>query len=159
MLQGCCHGGTAAGERRRRCSANRVAYGLIGLAQKEARGSRVLTEGLRWTELRRRGLVGKVRRRVVAELAEEGRCGAPLGIWAPRVGSRRPCDGATWSGRSVKAGIEEKCGGGATHRRWSQGSIPVVQGPGSRKEASVMLLESRRGFCAAPVGLWCGGAA
>ena len=116
-LQGCCHGGAAAGERRRRCSANRVAYGLIGLAQKEARGSRVLTEGLRWTELRRRGVVGEVRRRVMAELAEEGRCGAPPGVWAPRVGSRRPCDGATWSGRSVKAGVKEKCGGGATHRR------------------------------------------
>ena len=115
VLQGCCHGGAAAGERRRRCSANRVAYGLIGLAQKEARGSRVLTEGLRLTELRRRGVVGEVWRRVVAELAEEGRCGAPPGVWAPRVGSRRPCDGATWTGRYVKAGIEEKCGGRATH--------------------------------------------
>ena len=29
---------------------NGVAYGLKGLAQKEARGSRVLTEGLRWTD-------------------------------------------------------------------------------------------------------------
>ena len=87
MLQGCCHGGAAAGERRRRCSANRVAYGPIVLAQKEARGSRVLTEGLRWTELRRRVVVGEVRWRVVAELAEEGRCDAPPGVWAPRVGS------------------------------------------------------------------------
>ena len=52
----------------------------------------------------------------------------------------------------MEAGVEEKCGGGATHQRWSQGSIPVVQGPKSRKEASVMLLESRRGFWAAPVG-------
>ena len=125
-LRGARHDGAVAGKRRWRCPANRVAYGLIGLAQKEARGSRVLTEGLRWTELRRRGVVGKVRRRVVAELAEEGRCGAPPGVWAPRVDSRRSCDGATRSGRSVKAGVEEKCGGGATHRWWSQGSIPVV---------------------------------
>ena len=116
-LQGCCRGGAAAGKRRRWCPAHRVAYGLISLAQKEARGSRVLTEGLRWTEFRRRAVVGEVRWRVVAELVEEGRCGAPPGVWAPRVGSRRPCDGATWSGRSVKAGVEEKCGGGATHRR------------------------------------------
>src|SRR6185312_12852714 len=56
-----------------RCPANRVAYGLIGLAQKEAWGSGVLTEGLWWTELRCRGVVGEVRRRVVAEFAEEGR--------------------------------------------------------------------------------------
>jgi len=104
-----------------RCPANRVAYGLIGLAQKEAWGSGVLTEGLWWTELRRRGVVGEVRRRVVAELVEEGRCGAPPGVWAPRVGSRRPCDGATWSGRSAKAGVEEKCGGGSTHRRAGAG--------------------------------------
>ena len=39
------------------------------------------------------------------------------------------------------------------------GEIRRVQGPRSRKEASVMLLESRRGFCAAPMGLRCGGAA
>ena len=45
-LQGCCHGGAAAGERRRRCSANRVAYGLIGVAQTEVWGYGVLTEGL-----------------------------------------------------------------------------------------------------------------
>ena len=70
MLQGCCHGGAAAGKCRRWCPAHRVAYGLISLAQKEAWGSRVLTEGLRWTELRRRVVVGEVRWRVVAELAE-----------------------------------------------------------------------------------------
>jgi len=46
-----------------------------------------------------------------------GWCGAPPGVWAPRVDSRRPCDGATRSGKSVKAGVEEKCGGGTTHRR------------------------------------------
>ena len=61
---------SGAGKRRRWCPAHRVAYGLISLTQKEARGSRVLTEGLRWTELRRRVVVGKVRWRVVAELAE-----------------------------------------------------------------------------------------
>ena len=61
VLQRRGHGGAAAGERRRRCSANRVAYGPIVLAQKEARVSRVLTEGLRWTELQRRVVVGEVR--------------------------------------------------------------------------------------------------
>ena len=69
-LQGCCRGGAAAWKRRRWCPAHRVTYGQISLAQKEARGSRVLTEGLRWTELRRRVVVGEVRWRVVAELAE-----------------------------------------------------------------------------------------
>ena len=78
MLRRRGHGGAAAGERRRRCSANRGAYGPIVLAQKEARGSRVLTEGLRWTELRRRVVVGEVRWRVVAELAEEIRRGIPV---------------------------------------------------------------------------------
>ena len=70
-----------------RCPANRVAYGLIGLVQKEAWGSGVLTEGLWWTELRRRGVVGEVRRRVVAEFAEEGRDGAAPGSWAPWTGT------------------------------------------------------------------------
>jgi hypothetical protein len=60
------------------------------------------------------------RRRPAAKVGRSswtGWCGAPPGVWAPRVDSRRPCDGATRSGRSVKAGVEEKCGGGATHRR------------------------------------------
>ena len=70
MLQRRGHGGAAAGNHRWQCSANRVAHGPNFLAKKEARGSRVLTEGLRWTELRRRVVVGKVRWRVVAELAE-----------------------------------------------------------------------------------------
>ena len=50
---GCCRAATA-GLRRRGVGEwrpdNGVAYGLKGLAQKEARGSRVLTEGLRWTD-------------------------------------------------------------------------------------------------------------
>jgi len=50
---GCCRAATA--ELRRRGVGewrpdNGVAYGLKGLAQKEARGSRVLTECLRWTD-------------------------------------------------------------------------------------------------------------
>jgi len=76
-----------------RCPANRVAYGLIGLAQKETRGSGVLTEGLWWTELWHRGVVGEVRRRVVAEFAEEGRDGAAPGSWAPWAGTGHSCVG------------------------------------------------------------------
>ena len=68
------HGGAAAGERRRRCSANQVAYGPNVLAQKEARVSRGLTEGLRWTELRRRGVVGEVWAVVAGGARGEGRC-------------------------------------------------------------------------------------
>ena len=70
-----------------RCPANRVANDLIGLAQKEAWGSGVLTEGLWWTELRRRGVIGEVRQRVVAKFAEEGRDGAAPGPWAPWTGT------------------------------------------------------------------------
>jgi len=50
---GCCRAATA-GLRRRGVGEwrpdNGVAYGLKGSAQKEARGSRMLTEGLRWTD-------------------------------------------------------------------------------------------------------------
>ena len=67
------HGGAAAGERRRRCSANQVAYGPNVLAQKEARVSRGLTEGLRWTELRRRVVVGEVWAVVAGGARGEGR--------------------------------------------------------------------------------------
>ena len=43
-LQGCCHGGAAVEERRRRCPANRVAYGLINVAHEIADNMAVLTE-------------------------------------------------------------------------------------------------------------------
>jgi hypothetical protein len=39
----------------------------------------MLTEGLWWPELRRREVVGEVRRRDVVELAEEGRIGVAPG--------------------------------------------------------------------------------
>ena len=45
----------------------------------------MLTEGFWWLELRRREVVGEVRRRDVAELAEEGRTRGPPGIWAART--------------------------------------------------------------------------
>ena len=53
----CCSAGcpprrSGAGIRRRRCPAKRVAYGLIGLAQKEAWGSGVLTETWQKSEMR-----------------------------------------------------------------------------------------------------------
>ena len=93
MLRRRGHGGAAAGERRRRCSANRVANGPIILAQKEARGSRVLTEGLRWTELRHRVVVGEVRAVVAGGARGEGRCRGWSGVqWA--LGSSRRRGGA-----------------------------------------------------------------
>ena len=52
-LRGARHDGAVAGKRRRWCPANRVAYGLIGLAQKEAWGSGVLTETWQKSEMRR----------------------------------------------------------------------------------------------------------
>ena len=66
--------------------------------------------------------------------------------------------------------VEGSAGSGVPRRRGNRlaepltggevvGEIRRVQGPRSRKEASVMLLESRRGFCAAPMGLRCGRAA
>jgi hypothetical protein len=73
----------------RRCSANRVAYGPIVLAQKEARGSRVLTKGLRWTELRRRVVVGEVRAVAAGGARGEGRCRGWSGVQRPWGSSRR----------------------------------------------------------------------
>ena len=71
---------------------NGVAYGLKGLAQKKARGSRVLTEGLRWTNCgagdRRRGPGGEDD----AESGEESLRGSgsekksPRRLLAPRRG-------------------------------------------------------------------------
>ena len=54
----CCSAGcpprwSGAGIRRRRCPAKRVAYGLIGLVQKEAWGSGTLTETWQKSEMRR----------------------------------------------------------------------------------------------------------
>jgi hypothetical protein len=45
----------------------------------------VLTEGLWWPELLRKEVVGVVRRRDVAELAEEGRRRGSPGVWAERI--------------------------------------------------------------------------
>ena len=81
------HGGAAAGERRRRCSANQVAYGPNVLAQKEARVSRGLTEGLWWTELRRRVVVGEVRAVVAGGARGEGRCRGWSGVQRARGSS------------------------------------------------------------------------
>jgi len=81
------HCGAAAGERRRRCSANQVAYGPNVLAQKEARVSRGLTEGLWWTELRRRVVVGEVRAVVAGGARGEGRCRGWSGVQRARGSS------------------------------------------------------------------------
>ena len=116
-----------------RCSANRVAYGLIGLAQKEAWGSGVLTEGLWWTELRRRGVVGEVRRRVVAEFAEEGRDGAAPGSWAPWTGTGRSCVGG---GRVSATGAKSAASNCARKRS------PAVAG-GSASSAGVAAASAR----------------
>jgi hypothetical protein len=53
----------------------------------------MLTEGLWWPELRRREVVGEVRRRDVAELMEEGRIGVALGSWTPWIGAGCSCGG------------------------------------------------------------------
>ena len=114
MLQRRGHGGAAAGERRRQCSANRVAYGPNFLAKKEARGSRVLTEGLRWTELRRRVVVGEVR----AALAEKVAAGVGVecsGLGVLQASRRSRC--AAWPGSGVaerrKHGVAGALCGGA----------------------------------------------
>jgi hypothetical protein len=52
----------------------------------------MLTEGLWWPELRRREVVGEVRRRDVAELAEEGRRRGPPGVWAVRIDAWCSCE-------------------------------------------------------------------
>ena len=77
------HGGAAAGDHRRQCSANRVAHGPNFLAKKEARGSRVLTEGLRWTKLRRSVVIGEVRAVVAGGARGEGRCRGWSGVQRP----------------------------------------------------------------------------
>jgi len=43
-LHGCCHGGAAVEERRRRCPANRMVHGLINMAHGIADNRAVLTE-------------------------------------------------------------------------------------------------------------------
>ena len=51
----------------------------------------MLTVGLWWPELRRSEVVGEVRRREEAELAEEGRRRVPSGFWMARIHLWRVC--------------------------------------------------------------------
>jgi hypothetical protein len=48
--------------------------------------------GVMWLELRCSEVVGEVRRRKGAELAEEGRRRGPPGVWAVRIGARSSCE-------------------------------------------------------------------
>ena len=70
-----------------------MTYGLRELAQKGEKVLLVLTEWLWWLELWRREVVGEVRWRDVAELAEEGRIGVAPGSWTPWIGAGCSCGG------------------------------------------------------------------
>jgi len=106
---GCCRAATA-GLRRRGVGEwlpdNGVAYGLKGLAQKEARGSRVLTEGLRWTDCgagEPTSLTGGESRAAFGEVAAEGRSGLLGSTDRRAVKLRRSC--RVQGGRSTN-GVE-----------------------------------------------------
>ena len=129
------HGGAAAGERRRRCSANKVAYGLIVLAQKEARGSRLLTEGLRWTELRRRVVVGEVRAVVAGGARGEGRCRGWSGVQRARGSSRGRGGAGALLGR----------GSGVAERRSSGGVAAAAQSCGTTERGGAAAARFRGG--------------
>ena len=120
----------------------------------ECSSPRAWVVGLRSEDDRRRG-----RAAVTGGARGERCCGAPPGLWVARVDAWRHCEAGRGVSGIRRATAARKRGGRVFTGGEVVGEIRRVQGRRSRKEASVMLLESRRGFCSAPMGLRCGGAA
>ena len=94
---------------------NRVAYGLKGLAQKKARGSRVLTGGLGRPDCAAQGTGGEVRAVKTTRSPGRSRCGGRGRRRKVRGGSWRRGGAGVLLGRS--SGVAERRSRGGAERR------------------------------------------